>query len=90
MLLVINSWPRKQIGEPEPSYQDAFLKCFCLAVTIAAMFGSVSYVIIHISELTFLEVGHMYIVILMSAVDIVSIYLFKLYATTRTQVDLMP
>nr|AGY14579.2 putative odorant receptor [Sesamia inferens] len=69
MLVIISSWPRKEIGEPESNYQAIFFKYFYLGITIACMFGGVSYVIIHMSELTFLEVGHMYIIILMNTVD---------------------
>ncbi|KAJ8728843.1 hypothetical protein PYW07_006539 [Mythimna separata] len=70
MLLIVGSWPRKEIGEPEPYYQEVFLKLFYLTLTIIWMIGFISYVLLHISELSFLEVGHMYIVILMSIVDV--------------------
>uniref|UniRef100_A0AAU6NDM3 Odorant receptor n=1 Tax=Mythimna loreyi TaxID=667449 RepID=A0AAU6NDM3_9NEOP len=70
MLLVIGSWPRKEIGEPEPYYQEVFFKLFYLAVTTGCFAGAVTYIIIHNSELTFLETGHMYIIILMSIVDL--------------------
>nr|QEI49013.1 pheromone receptor OR2 [Mythimna separata] len=70
MLLVVGSWPRKETGEPEPYYQEVFLKIFYLTLTIIWMIGFISYVVLHISELSFLEVGHMYIVILMSIVDV--------------------
>ncbi|KAJ8720746.1 hypothetical protein PYW08_006211 [Mythimna loreyi] len=70
MLLVIGSWPRKEIGEPEPYYQEVFFKLFYLAVTTGCFSGAVTYIIIHNSELTFLETGHMYIIILMSIVDL--------------------
>ncbi|CAH1634879.1 unnamed protein product [Spodoptera littoralis] len=67
MLVIVGSWPRREIGEPEPRYQTIMLKLFFFSVVNAALYGSISYVYMHSSELSFLEVGHMYIVILMTA-----------------------
>ncbi|XP_022823503.1 odorant receptor 13a-like isoform X1 [Spodoptera litura] len=69
MLVIVGSWPRREIGEPEPRYQTIMLNSLFFCVVNAALFGSISYVYMHTSELSFLEIGHMYIVILMSGID---------------------
>ncbi|KAH9637515.1 hypothetical protein HF086_010926 [Spodoptera exigua] len=70
VLAIVGAWPKKEIGEPEPRYQTIMINTFYFGVVNAALFGSITYVYFHNSELSFLEVGHMYIVILMSAVDV--------------------
>lgn len=72
MLVIVGSWPRREMGEPEPRHQTIMINSFFFCVVNAALYGSISYVCMHTSELSFLEVGHMYIVILMSAIDMVS------------------
>ncbi|XP_022823691.1 odorant receptor 13a-like [Spodoptera litura] len=78
MLVIVGSWPRREIGEPEPRYQTIMLNLFFFCVVNAALFGSISYVYIHTSELSFLEVGHMYIVILMTANDMSRVFTLTL------------
>nr|AGS41448.1 olfactory receptor 9 [Agrotis segetum] len=68
MLIIIASWPRKELGEPEPSYQRA-VRVFYFVLCIFLSCGYFTYVYIHNSELTFVEAGHMYLIILMSAVN---------------------
>nr|AGH58122.1 odorant receptor 16 [Spodoptera exigua] len=74
VLAIVGAWPKKEIGEPEPRYQTIMINTFYFGVVNAALFGSITYVYFHNSELSFLEVGHMYIVILMSAVDVTRVY----------------
>nr|AXJ21642.1 odorant receptor 16 [Mamestra brassicae] len=69
-LVIVGSWPRKEIGEPEPKYQAVFLKYFYLGVTGVGMIGAVIYIIKHLGELSFLEIGHIYIVILIIFVNL--------------------
>nr|AGI96751.1 olfactory receptor 16 [Spodoptera litura] len=78
MLVIVGSWPRREIGEPEPRYQTIMLNSLFFCVVNAALFGSISYVYMHTSELSFLEIGHMYIVILMSGIDMSRVFTLTL------------
>nr|QLF97426.1 olfactory receptor OR16 [Helicoverpa gelotopoeon] len=83
MLVIVNSWPRKEIGEPESPKFSAFVKYFYLFVTISVSSGFILYVILHNSELTFLETGHMYIVLLMSFIDLSRVTTLTMSTTYR-------
>nr|QLF97422.1 olfactory receptor OR6 [Helicoverpa gelotopoeon] len=70
---VIRSWPRKELGEPESARFTVFMKYFYLVLTIATVVGSILYVVVHVTELSFLEAGFMYLIILMSIVDALTV-----------------
>nr|CAG38117.1 putative chemosensory receptor 16 [Heliothis virescens] len=82
-LVIVNSWPRKEIGEPESPRLSAFAKYFYLFLTVLAAIGSIAYVAVHNRELTFLETGHMYIVVLMSLVDVSRVATLTMSTTYR-------
>ncbi|XP_035442856.2 uncharacterized protein LOC118271080 [Spodoptera frugiperda] len=69
-LRIIGSWPQKELGEKEPVALNTFLKYFYLLVTIGCQYGSTMYLRAYNSELTFLEAGHTYLMILMTFIDI--------------------
>nr|ALM26192.1 odorant receptor 1 [Athetis dissimilis] len=70
MLMVVSAWPQKEIGETNiVFYQKSLLKYCYLILTIFSLYGSVAFIVQHWIELDFLELGHMYIVVLMTAVD---------------------
>nr|AGS41447.1 olfactory receptor 8 [Agrotis segetum] len=68
MFIIIGSWPRKLLGEPESYYQAVFIRIWYFVFHFSLTSGYVSYVYIHFSELNFLEAGHNYIIIMMSCV----------------------
>nr|AGS41446.1 olfactory receptor 7 [Agrotis segetum] len=84
MLVTVGSWPRKLLGEPESNYQAVFIRIFYFALCIVLKFGYVAYVYIHFSELDFLEAGHMYITILMTAVCLFRVSTLTLSEKYRT------
>nr|QLF97407.1 olfactory receptor OR6 [Helicoverpa assulta] len=70
---VVRSWPRKELGEPESAAFTVFIKYFYLILTIATVVGSILYVVVHVTELTFLEAGLMYLIILISILDAITV-----------------
>nr|AOE48009.1 putative odorant receptor OR4 [Athetis lepigone] len=69
-LLFISSWPMKELGEPQPYYQKTFLKYVYLFITVIGIIAAYQFVVLHFRELNFMELGHMYIMIMMNAVNI--------------------
>nr|WKF45262.1 odorant receptor 6 [Spodoptera frugiperda] len=69
-LRVIATWPQREMGEKEPVYLNNFLKYFYLVVTIGCQFGSYLYLRAYNDELTMMEAGHNYLMIMMTFIDI--------------------
>nr|AOE48008.1 putative odorant receptor OR3 [Athetis lepigone] len=78
MLMVISSWPQKELGEPQVFFQKLFLKYFYLFSMIGCLYGGISFIVQNFHKLNFLELGHMYIVALMTSVNISRIYTLSL------------
>nr|AGH58119.1 odorant receptor 6 [Spodoptera exigua] len=69
-LRIIASWPHKELGEKDPVILNTFLKYFYLAATSACQFGSYLYLRTYNDELTMMEAGHSYLMIMMTFIDI--------------------
>nr|AEY84943.2 putative olfactory receptor 3 [Spodoptera litura] len=69
-LRIIATWPQTELGEKEPVYLNVFLKYFYLVATIGCQIGSYCYLRTYSDELTMMEAGHNYIMIMMTFIDI--------------------
>ncbi|CAH0664096.1 unnamed protein product [Spodoptera exigua] len=76
-LRIIASWPHKELGEKDPVILNTFLKYFYLAATSACQFGSYLYLRTYNDELTMMEAGHSYLMIMMTFIDITAPVLMR-------------
>lgn len=71
ILRIVSGWPGKQLGEKTWKYEEIYgYYNTTLSLTYLAM--GITYLKLHIAELTFFELGHLFIVLMMNILSSVS------------------